>query len=89
MSDDEYYIESKKIRIKYEILLLKDLLYLNYKYNSLLNNETNIFKVYNEMKNTIVFSEKDTKIILEKCLLKLKKEYNLTINEFGNLIIKK
>ena len=86
MSQEDYYIESKKIRMKYEILLFKDLLYLNYKYNKYFGENTNISLVFNELQNPVVYSNKEIKTIIKKCAEKLESEYNICINEKGDLI---
>lgn len=89
MSDDEYFIESKKIRIKYEILLLRDLLYLNYKKNINSKNKINVIKVYNELENRIVFSKEEKEKIINDSLSGLENEYGLAFDQYGNLFMKK
>ena len=88
MNDDKYYIEAKKIRSNYEALLLKDLLFLNYKYNSFLNKNTNIEKIYNEMQNPVNYSKSEKKKIINESILKLREEFDLLVDKDGNVIKK-
>lgn len=81
MNEEEYYLKSKKIRMKYESELLCELIYLNYQYYDCNSSKIKIEKIYNEMKNDIDFSDKEKNIIISNGLEKLKKKYNIVIDD--------
>ena len=89
MNDKEYYSEAKKIRRHYQVLELKDLLVLNCKYYSFSEKKTSILKVYNEMQNTIDYSESEKEEIITECISEIKKEGNIIIDKDGNVRFKK
>ena len=86
MNNIDYYKEAKKIRIKYESLLLSELLYLSYKYNKCQDHKTNVEKIYNECKNMISYSDEEKNKIIKQSLVYLENKYNIFSDISGNLI---
>lgn len=80
MNYNEYFLKAKELRMKYESLLLCELLFLNYNYYKLKNENIDILKIYNEMKNDIEFSNDEKNIIIENGLKELEDKYNINLN---------
>ena len=79
MDYDEYFLKTKELRIKYESLLLSELLVLNYQYYNCDKEKVDVRKIYNEMKNYIEFSDNEINSIIKTSLLHLENKYGIVL----------
>ena len=80
MTKKEYYEEGKKIRIKYEIELLAEFIYLNYLYYNKNKKNINVKKIYNELSNPINYRQIEIDTIITKSKDLFNEKFNFNIN---------